>query len=138
VSDLSDLQAQVLARRAELLRAYNVQVAAKPTSASTSAAWNDLSSRAWDFSHESASWLNPTGQDDRGRKLLAELYAMFQRFKAEGIGLAAMPAVDPTPPPGIDPSHASEPTVASLFGDAESLAGLVVLALVLSAWREGR
>jgi len=139
VSDFTDLQAQVLARRAELERAWQVQVAIKVPSGSIAKDYPDLSSRAWDFAHENApNVITASAADTRGRKLLEELHAMGERFQKE-LGPeanAAMPAYLP-PAPSADPSQAS--TFPSFFGldSGELIIAAIVVALVVLNEKRG-
>jgi hypothetical protein len=129
-SDLTDLQSQVLARRAELLRAWNYQVAQSTPPGTIASDWNDLSSRAWDFGHESQAWLTSASQDERGRALLRELYAMYQRFQTEKIGPSAMPTAPPPIPPSPNPANKAG-DLPTLFGGIEQAIILGILLLVV-------
>lgn len=123
--DLADLQRQVIDRRAELLRAYNVQIARAPLAGDTASAWSDLASRSWDYGHESFSYLNPSGQDDRGRKLLGELAAMRTRFEREGVGKDALPTTPPEYAPPVNPEHAHSFS-ASIFDFGSDVTTLLI------------
>lgn len=109
---------------------WNVATAKAPVP-NLAPVWTDLASRAWDFVHESASWLSPGAQDDRGRKLLQELYAMYETFTAQGVGVEAAPAEPPPVPASVNPANKEEPSVASVFADAESALVLCVVGFLL-------
>lgn len=134
MSDLTDLQTQVLDQRAALLRAWNVEQARKPTTGDTATAWNNLASRAWDFGHETQSILDASGQDNRGRTLLQELGAMRTRFETEGIGKEAMPTAPFPAAPGLDPSRQG-PSLASFLQAAPPILLLVALFLLTKGRR---
>ncbi|MCL2451097.1 MAG: peptidoglycan-binding protein [Polyangiaceae bacterium] len=113
-TDLKDLQRQVGDRRAELLRAHSFAVADKPIDPALEAKWQNLQSRAWDYIHESLSWIGAlkggagftNDQEARGRQLLAELADMHGAFVTAKVGPKAMPLAPPPPPPApLDPGY---------------------------------
>jgi len=130
VSDLSDLQKQVLDERAALLRAWSLQESRKPTTGDLATSWNDLASRGWDFGHESQSLLDASGQDNRGRGLLAELATMRTRFEAEGIGKEAMPTTPFDATPSLNPANKGM-SFGGFLGELPPILLIVALFLVM-------